>query len=186
MKRSTLKMKVAFFSIVIGLLFHGLCFAHSDHEQAVLNTEDSGLDLEGLKRFHGHLGPYLILGARAVELATESLMIHSSQLNVVLSVNLNSPERCMADAVQFTSDATYGRGRIAVLRSAVPMIHAIDQRTGNTVILQYTETTRELLSRLPKYTGVGTDSDRIIEELAGEAATLKAKDLWSVRLLKAE
>ncbi len=162
-------------------------WAHEGHDHGPARRRTgstAALDLEGLKKFHGHLGPYLILGARAVELATQGLGVPATRLSAVVSCHLNSPERCMADAVQFCSDATYGRGRIAVLRSAVPRMHFVDQETGDTAVLVLTDKARALLARLPGYSGPGTDSDQKIEALAREAATMSAAELWQCRVLR--
>ena len=125
-----------------------------------------------------------IPAARAIERATAELGVPATRLSVILSCNLNSPQRCIADAVQFTSDATFGRGRIAVLRASVIRMHVVDQQTGDTAVLVLTEKAKALLARLPAYTGVGTDSDRQIENLAREAAVLTAAELWNCRVLR--
>lgn len=163
---------------------HAHSHDHShDHAGPVLSP-DEVLDLDGLERFHGHLGPYLVLGARAVQVGSSSLGVPTTQLNVVLSCNLQSPERCMVDAVQFYSDATFGRGRLAVLSALTPMMHVIDRQTGNTAILVLSPTASEILSRLPGYSGRGTSSDQAIADLAREAAQLPGKALWDVTVLK--
>ena len=63
--------------------------------------------------FHGHLGPYLILGLRAGELALKEL--HCKKY-FGLKVNVyganKKPQSCLIDGLQLSTGATYGKGNI--------------------------------------------------------------------------
>jgi formylmethanofuran dehydrogenase subunit E len=65
--------------------------------------------------FHGHLGPFLILGIRMGVMARSMLNSQNhNDLTVVVFVNRNPPESCTVDGVQIASGCTLGKGTIRV------------------------------------------------------------------------
>jgi formylmethanofuran dehydrogenase subunit E len=68
--------------------------------------------------FHGHLGPFLILGIRMGVMARSMLKAQSyNDLTAVVFVNRNPPTSCIADGVQIASGCTLGKGTIRVSES---------------------------------------------------------------------
>jgi formylmethanofuran dehydrogenase subunit E len=64
-------------------------------------------------RFHGHLGPYLILGIRAGELALVKLRCKKYfGLEVKVSGANKKPKSCLVDGLQLSTGTTYGKGNI--------------------------------------------------------------------------
>lgn len=64
-------------------------------------------------RFHGHLGPYLILGVLAGELALKKLEAEKySGLSVKVFGANKKPKSCLIDGLQLAAGATYGKGNI--------------------------------------------------------------------------
>lgn len=71
------------------------------------------VDLKEAARFHGHLGPYLILGILAGEFALKKLGCPKYfGLKVVVSGAGKKPKSCLADGLQLSTGATYGKGNI--------------------------------------------------------------------------
>jgi len=68
--------------------------------------------MEALKQFHGHLGPYVVVGYRMGKLARTEL---NGKLKAVVHSGLKPPISCLADGVQFSSGCTLGKGNIEVL-----------------------------------------------------------------------
>ncbi|MFH0790636.1 MAG: formylmethanofuran dehydrogenase subunit E family protein [Candidatus Omnitrophota bacterium] len=64
-------------------------------------------------KFHGHLGPYLVLGVLAGELALNKL---KCEKYFGLDVNVQGvdkkPKSCFIDGLQLSTGATYGKGNI--------------------------------------------------------------------------
>jgi formylmethanofuran dehydrogenase subunit E len=64
-------------------------------------------------KFHGHLGPYLVLGILAGELALKKL---NYKKYFGLDVNVwganKKPKSCLIDGLQLSTGATYGKGNI--------------------------------------------------------------------------
>ena len=79
--------------------------AHGNNE-LVLPTE-----LIGLKRFHGHLGPYVVLGYRMGEMARRA---YPKKIFATVFSGTQRPRSCLADGVQFSACCTLGKNNIAV------------------------------------------------------------------------
>ena len=73
--------------------------------------------LEYAKRFHGHLGPFLVIGLRMGSLALEKLgnpdPVHS--LEVLMELENKRPVSCLIDGIQVSSGCTLGKGNIRVM-----------------------------------------------------------------------
>lgn len=74
------------------------------------------LTLDEAAVFHGHLGPYLIIGYRAGELARKMLnLINEHDLQAKLSLPLRTPYTCIIDGVQCSTKCTLGKLNIEVV-----------------------------------------------------------------------
>ena len=135
-------------------------------------------DLKAMGSFHGHQGPFLVIGARAAEIGLRELKVPSWQLNVLVETMLDGPRRCLLDALQLCSGATLGRGKIQILSAPDTRIWFIDSKTGASVTLTLNDKAKELIGRLPKFHGPGTDSEKKVAELAEEALRLKPDEIW--------
>ncbi|MFH0827427.1 MAG: formylmethanofuran dehydrogenase subunit E family protein [Candidatus Omnitrophota bacterium] len=64
-------------------------------------------------RFHGHLGPYLVLGIRAGEWALRRLKCKKYfGMNVKVWGVHKKPKSCLVDGLQLSTGATLGKGNI--------------------------------------------------------------------------
>ncbi|MFA5090421.1 MAG: formylmethanofuran dehydrogenase subunit E family protein [Candidatus Omnitrophota bacterium] len=63
--------------------------------------------------FHGHLGPYLILGVKAGELALRKLKAKKYfGMQIKVWGAAEKPKSCLIDGLQLSTGATYGKGNI--------------------------------------------------------------------------
>jgi len=67
-------------------------------------------------RFHGHLGPFLILGLKAGLFANEVLGKDYFKTKVIVKTEPNPPCSCFVDGVQFASGCTMGKRNIELKR----------------------------------------------------------------------
>lgn len=78
------------------------------------------ISLKEAVKFHGHLGPYLILGILAGEFAIKKL---GSKKYFGLGVKVwganKKPESCFIDGLQLSTGATYGKGNISKLNGSI-------------------------------------------------------------------
>jgi formylmethanofuran dehydrogenase subunit E len=67
--------------------------------------------------FHGHLGPFLVLGLRAGLLANSMLGKDCFKMSAVVATDPNPPYSCLIDGVQFVTGCTMGKGNIKFRKS---------------------------------------------------------------------
>ncbi|MCX5710376.1 MAG: formylmethanofuran dehydrogenase subunit E family protein, partial [Candidatus Omnitrophica bacterium] len=71
------------------------------------------VSLKEAVNFHGHLGPYLVLGLKAGEMALRKLGCKKYfGLEVKVFGALKKPKSCFIDGLQLSTGATYGKGNI--------------------------------------------------------------------------
>ncbi|HID72821.1 TPA: formylmethanofuran dehydrogenase [Candidatus Micrarchaeota archaeon] len=68
-----------------------------------------------LKDFHGHLGPYAVVGYKMGQLALELLEARGKKLKALARCGTRPPISCMIDGIQFSTPCTLGKGNIEVL-----------------------------------------------------------------------
>ncbi len=71
--------------------------------------------LERAAKFHGHLGPFLVLGLRAGLRAVEVLGWKPLKMVARISLVRKVPYTCFLDGIQFTTGCTLGKGNIEIL-----------------------------------------------------------------------
>jgi formylmethanofuran dehydrogenase subunit E len=86
--------------------------------------------------FHGHLGPYLVLGLKAGELALRRLKA-KKYFGIKLSVKgaQNKPKSCLIDGLQLATGATYGKGNIKKFAGKTIKVAAKNVRTEHKIAL---------------------------------------------------
>lgn len=73
--------------------------------------------LKQAARFHGHLGPWLVLGLHAGAYARKNLAASPFELRARVFCPAGTPYTCLVDGVQFSSGCTMGKGNISHVRS---------------------------------------------------------------------
>ena len=95
------------------------------------------VSLKEAVRFHGHLGPYLVLGLLAGEAALKKLKIKKYfdlELNV-LGAN-KKPKSCLIDGLQLSTGATYGKGNIRKFNGSLINIEFCDTQKEKKILLK--------------------------------------------------
>ncbi len=65
-----------------------------------------------LERFHGHLGPYVVLGYRMGRYAKRSLAVNPFSLRAEVFTGPSPPVSCLVDGIQVGSCCTLGKGNV--------------------------------------------------------------------------
>ena len=97
-------------------------------------------ELEGLRRFHGHLGPYVVIGLRVGQYALQR--VHGqSHFGVEAEVHCagQTPESCLLDGVQFSTGCTMGKRNLIHTLGHPVQIHLRNRETGEEVVLGLNE-----------------------------------------------
>ena len=77
-------------------------------------------ELERLKSFHGHLGPYAAAGYRMGMLACKLLCARGKKLRAEVKTGISPPISCMIDGIQLSSSCTLGKGNITATDEGIP------------------------------------------------------------------
>lgn len=70
--------------------------------------------LKQIEKFHGHLGPYAVIGYRMGKIANEKLGEDPFSKIAKVYTGTTPPLSCIIDGVQLSSSCTLGKGRIMV------------------------------------------------------------------------
>lgn len=134
--------------------------------------------LEKAVEFHGHLGPFLVIGVRMGLIGLERIgrpKWHS--LAVTASVPLRVPFSCIIDGLQVSTNCTVGNQKLAVRNS--PSIQARFKRNDNgheiTVALS-----KPMLEKLRSQLLQKGMSDHKIHRLAWKTASISEDELFNV------
>ncbi len=76
--------------------------------------------LDEITQFHGHLGPYVVLGYRMGQLANKHLGNGFFSTNAEVFTGTTPPLSCIIDGIQMSSGCTLGKGNITVVDTKTP------------------------------------------------------------------
>ena len=96
-------------------------------------------------RFHGHLGPFLVLGLRAGLRAVELFGRDPFKLKAIVTLKRAIPYTCFLDGIQFSTGCTLGKGNIEVLEGDGITVRFIHERGELTLIVR-DEILKEMVS----------------------------------------
>jgi formylmethanofuran dehydrogenase subunit E len=136
------------------------------------------LAIKEAEKFHGHLGPFLVLGVKMGETAKKILeTVHeeNGSLQLTVKVPLLTPFSCVLDGIQVTTQCTIGNQRLKIENSSKE-ISAIFQcaKTGKKLKITVNPKITEVLM---KKLSEGFSN----EELAWEIARTPENQLFIVK-----
>ena len=123
---------------------------------------------EDLAAFHGHLGPYIVLGYRMGRYAKQHFCSDPFQMKAAVYCSGAPPQSCLADGVQIGSGCTLGKRNIEIIQ-------------GDEIKCEFASENRALVIR-PKpidfpENGI-SNFDVLIEELAARMYGLDDAELF--------
>ena len=74
-----------------------------------MNPTQTSLDMEGVRRFHGHSCPGLSIGIRVAEVALREIGPHSSDEEEIC---ITETDNCAVDAIQYFTGCSAGKGNL--------------------------------------------------------------------------
>jgi len=111
------------------------------------------ISLKSAIKFHGHLGPYLVLGLKAGELALKELKAKKHfGIEVKVWGALKRPKSCLVDGLQLSCGATYGKGNIEKIRRQEQKVKMLFSNTENNKKLEI-KLKDELIKKLESLKG---------------------------------
>jgi pyrimidine-specific ribonucleoside hydrolase len=132
-----------------------------------------------LKAFHGHLGPYVVLGYRMGRIALEAA--HSDgHFGIAAEVHsaLEPPRSCLIDGIQLGSGCTLGKRNITIHEFGGPAYAVFTTDRRDTVTVSLRSGIPGLVGRLIDTKGVEAAGANLME--------LDAKTLFDVRISRSD
>ncbi|MEM2210968.1 MAG: formylmethanofuran dehydrogenase subunit E family protein [Nitrososphaerales archaeon] len=135
--------------------------------------------LIGAKNFHGHLGPFIVLGMRIglSGLRLLNLSKGDNKLHIVANLNYKTPISCILDGLQLTSGCTLGNTRLTIKESEEISVRFIIKGKDALEIKVNPLIIKKLLKKPMKTT-------EELESLAYDIAETAEKDLFIITKLE--
>ena len=112
--------------------------------------------------FHGHLGPYLVLGLKMGDFAVRQLECRRHfGVKAVVYGTLKRPRSCLIDGIQISSGCTYGKGNIEKKPGREIRVIFYNLRSGKKITLRLK---KDLTGQLEGLTG-HRDSEALARKL---------------------
>ena len=144
-----------------------------DHEDHAHHMPAAGDVLALIRNFHGHLGPFVVLGYRMGRLALDETG-SSGHFGISAEVHsvLEPPRSCLIDGVQLGSGCTLGKGNISVEPFSGPPFAIFSTAEGATVTIR-------LLPGIPAMVKRSVDSDGV-EQAGMKVWEMDGNELFEV------
>ncbi len=120
------------------------------------------ISLKEAVKFHGHLGPYLVLGLLAGNLGLKKLGIkkYFGMLVKVYGAS-DRPKSCLIDGLQLSTGATYGKGNIQKYAAKDIKVIITNLKNKKALIITLEEGLKERLAALKGH----NDSEKLAKGL---------------------
>lgn len=120
--------------------------------------------------FHGHFGPFLVVGVRAGTIALRELQTSkgNKSLRAVASLVYSVPYSCILDGIQLSTGCTIGNKRLRFEESPTFTIELEDPAKGKITISVLSRAVDELRRKSAKDLSI-EDLERLAHEVASTA-----------------
>lgn len=103
--------KILAFHLLVLFFAFAVCIGYDGKENNMVQNEEF---LSQAVKFHGHLGPYMILGLRAGLFANQVLEKDPMNTEAIIETLPKPPQSCFVDGVQFATGCTMGKRNISL------------------------------------------------------------------------
>ena len=132
--------------------------------------------INAARKFHGHLGPFLVIGVRMGEAAIKNLNLTDDKRNdlrVNVKVPLYPPFSCLLDGIQIATTCTVGNQRLKVENAETIQATFTTQKEAKTLKITINESLSEQLKQKQS-------QNKLTEELALEIADIPENQLFKI------
>jgi len=120
--------------------------------------------LDEAVKFHGHLGPFLILGLKAGLYANKVLGKDYFKTKVIVETEPRPPYSCLIDGLQITTGCTMGKGNIEI-------------RNGDPALIRFVRGNKVLEMRLKKSVLRNLEDMRVEEDSKRKSFEIMCKSV---------
>jgi formylmethanofuran dehydrogenase subunit E len=100
--------------------------------------------LKQIEKFHGHLGPYAVIGYRMGKIANEKLGTDPFCKRAKVYTGITPPVSCIIDGIQLSSSCTLGKGRIIIEDESTAKAEFISEENKKITIILKPEIIKEI------------------------------------------
>jgi formylmethanofuran dehydrogenase subunit E len=123
------------------------------------------ISLKEAAKFHGHLGPYLVLGILAGDLSSKKLKYKKYfGLEVKVWGANKKPKSCLIDGLQLSTGATFGKGNIHKFNGPLIKIEFCNKDNNKRIVLELKDAIKNKLVTLKGH----SDSEEFARKLYKE------------------
>ena len=158
-------MNIKILVLILAFLF--LCTPVQSQEK-IEQSEDF---LLRAVEFHGHLGPYLVLGLKAGLFANQIFGKKPMKTEAFIKTKTTPPQSCFADGVQFSTGCTLGKGNISLTEGEGLL--ATFKKNNQKLILKLKKEIIEEINSLP-------DQEEAWKNLAKDLYQRETKEIFKV------
>jgi len=107
--------------------------------------------LRDAERFHGHLGPYVLIGQRIGECAMRALSAERYfGVEVIVACSGKPPQSCLVDGLQVSTGATYGKRNITIVEAPEIKVTVTDKKTNRKLGFTLADRARTTIAQMGK------------------------------------
>lgn len=106
--------------------------------------------LKTIEQFHGHLGPYAVIGYKMGKIACKKLGSDPFKKTVTVSTGTTPPVSCIIDGIQLGSGCTLGKGNITVKNENTPRAEFSDENGKKITITLHEKVKQEIDDKVTK------------------------------------
>ena len=88
--------------------------------------------LQQIQQFHGHLGPYVVIGYKMGKIANQHLGAQPFSKQAIIWTGTIPPISCIIDGIQLSSGCTLGTGKVIIKQDGIPKVTFTDNH-GKTI-----------------------------------------------------
>ncbi len=127
--------------------------------------KQSTITLAQAVKFHGHLGPFLVLGLRIGNAAIRKLKAER-YFGILVSVEGadKKPKSCLIDGLQLATGATFGKGNIEKIGAKSIKVRIKNLRNNKRIVFKLKHSLIEELDSIKTH----SESEKVARRLYGE------------------
>ena len=114
-------------------------------------------ELDRIKKFHGHLGPYVLLGYKMGILAKKKL----TNINTIkILIPKNPPQSCILDGLQLSTNCTLGKNQIKSIKKK-NFQKAIFYKNNKKLSITFSNLSKKLINNIDIKKIINTPSNKL-------------------------
>jgi formylmethanofuran dehydrogenase subunit E len=130
--------------------------------------------LKKIEEFHGHVGPYVLIGYRMGQIANKELGKDPFSKNATIYSGTSPPVSCIVDGVQISSGCTLGKGNITIKNENCAKVD-FSNKSGRKISIELNEEIRKEIEKTVTKENLLSYSEKLYEKSNEELFKISKK-----------